>query len=77
MERNYVPRLVRQKVRNRFSKFIVSISLLIPFLYTIVSLYFAWYEKYIPPELTIGVYGFFGTELLAVAYRTKNDSGGM
>ena len=55
----------------------VSISLLIPFLYTIVALYYTWHSKYIPAELTIGVYGFFGTELLAVAYRTKNDTGGM
>jgi len=73
----YIPRLERQRNRNQFSKFIVAISLLIPFCYTVVSLYFAWYEKYIPAELTIGVYGFFGTELLAVAYRTKNDNGGM
>ena len=72
-----IPGMFRQQVRNRFSKFIVSMSILITFVYTIVSLYFAWYEKYIPPELTIGVYGFFGTELLAVAYRTKNDNGGM
>ena len=71
------PGLVRQANRNRFSKAMVTISIFIPFVYTVVSLYFAWYGKFIPSELTIGVYGFFGTELLAVAYRTKNDNGGM
>ena len=77
MKRVVIPGLVRKDTRNQFSKRIVAVSILIPFVYTVGSLYFAWYGKYIPPELTIGVYGFFGTELLAVAYRTKNDNGGM
>lgn len=66
-----IPRLVRQKQENQFSKVIVTISILIPLVYTIVALYFVWYEKHIPDAITIGVYGFFGTELLAVAWRTK------
>ncbi len=69
--------LVKRKKGNRFSKIIVALSLMIPFLYTCVSIYFAWYEKYLPSELTIGVFGFFGTELLAVAWRTKDNNGGV
>jgi len=72
-----IPGIVRQQNRNKFSKTMVAISIFLPFVYTIVALYYAWYEKHIPSELTISVYGFFGTELLAVAYRTKNDNGGM
>jgi hypothetical protein len=68
---NYEPMLVKKEKSNRFSKFIVSISILIPFVYTVVAVYFAWHLRYIPAEVTIGVYGFFGTELLAVAWRTK------
>ena len=72
----YEPRLIRRRKRHVFSKIIVIISIFIPLVYTIVSIYFSWHNKYLPSELTVSVFGFFGTELLAVAWRTKDDNGG-
>jgi hypothetical protein len=76
---NYEPRLVEKKRKNVFMKIVVTVSLLIPFLYTVVSVYFAWYEKYLPAELTIAVFGFFGSELFAAAWVTRKEyeNGGM
>ncbi len=74
MDHGYEPRLLTRRSNHYFSKIIVSVSILIPLAYTVVSIYFSWHGKYLPSELTIGVFGFFGTELLAVAWRTKGDN---
>lgn len=41
---------------------VFSISVLV--LYTITALYFLWLEKPLDPDLTQGVFGFFGGEIV-------------
>ncbi len=56
------------KNRNRFSKYIVILSILTLLVYAGLVLYFYWHGRMVPSELTYSMFAFFGTEMVALAY---------
>lgn len=53
----------RSKVTRSLTRYVVfSISTLV--IYTIIALIFLWLEKPLDAELTTGVFGFFGGEIV-------------
>lgn len=53
----------RRSVTRSLTRYVVfSISTLV--IYTIISLIFIWLEKPLDPDLTQGVFGFFGGEIV-------------
>ena len=57
----------------KFSKFIVVLSIVSIYLYTATVLIFCWFSKFVPSELTVAYYSFFAVEMMALAWRTKDD----
>ena len=57
----------------KFSKFIVVLSIVSIYLYTATVLIFCWFGKFVPSELTVAYYSFFAVEMMALAWRTKDD----
>ena len=51
----------------KFSKFIVTLSILILLAYTSAVLWFVWQGLYVPDSLTYSFFGAFAVELSAVA----------
>ena len=60
-----------RKKENKFAEIIILISYLILVSFVIVCLMLAAGGVYVPDSLIYGVFGFFGTEMIAVAWRTK------
>lgn len=53
----------RSKVTRSLTRYVVfSITCLV--IYTIISMTFLWMDKPLDPELTTGVFGFFGGEIV-------------
>ena len=59
--------------RIKFSKFIVLLSIISIYLYTATVLIFCWFGKFVPSELTVAYYSFFAVEMMALAWKTKDD----
>lgn len=51
----------------KFSKFIVTLSILLIVTYTAAVLWFVWQGLYVPDSLTYSFFGAFAVELSAVA----------
>ena len=69
--REYQPRAGRNKPESKFSEIIILISFLILISFVVVCLMLVAEGVFIPDSLIYGVFGFFGTEMIAVAWRTK------
>lgn len=53
----------RSKITRSLTRYVVfSITCLV--IYTIISMTFLWMDKPLDPELTTGVFGFFGGEIV-------------
>jgi len=53
----------RSKVTRSLTRYVCfSISMLV--VYTSIALYFLWLEKPLDSDLTVGVFGFFGGEIV-------------
>lgn len=65
----YEPRLSKSK--GRFSKLVVMLSYLMLISFTVVVLILVSDGIYVQDSLIYAFYGFFGTEMVALAYRTK------
>lgn len=57
----------------KFSKFIVVLSIVSIYLYTATVFIFSWFGKFVPSELTVAYYSFFAVEMMALAWKTKDD----
>lgn len=66
----YEPRLKRR--RGEFSKLVIMLSYLILLCSMVVMFWCFLNGVYIPDAFIYAVFGFFGTEMVAVAWRTKN-----
>ena len=52
---------------NKLDKYIF-LSIVVLLLYCMIVLFMAWFEHSPPPELTVGMFGFFGTEIASCAF---------
>ncbi len=50
----------------RFSKKVVTFAIRAIVGYTAIVLVFSWFEKVVPVELTVGWFGFWGVEIVAL-----------
>ena len=69
----YEPRLRLKE--SRFSKLVVMLSYLLLVSFTVCCLMLLTASVHIPDSLIYAVFGFFGTEMVALAWRTKNTGG--
>ena len=59
--------------QGKFSKLVVMLSFLLLVSFTVCCLMLLTTNVYIPDSLIYAVFGFFGTEMVALAWKTKND----
>ncbi len=52
-----------------FSKSIIVVCFITIIIYTAAVFYFVWYDKYVPPELTVSFFAAMGIEFSALAYK--------
>ena len=57
----------------RFSKKVVVSAVCAVVGYTLIALVFAWFEKVIPVELTVGWFSFWGVEVVALMRLTLEE----
>lgn len=57
----------------RFSKKVIVSAICAVVGYTSVALVFTWFEKTIPVELTVGWFGFWGVEVVALMRLTLEE----
>ncbi len=50
----------------RFSKKVIISAIVAITGYTIIVLIYSWFEKIVPVELTVGWFGFWGVEIVAL-----------
>jgi len=55
--------------QHKFSKAIVILAVVSVYIYTATVLFFSWHYRVVPTELTVAYFGFWGTEMLALAYK--------
>lgn len=64
------------KTTRSLTRYVV-FSIFILLIYTAIALYFLWLEKPLDPELTTGVFSFFGGEIVMCAliklFKLKNE----
>ncbi len=57
----------------KFSKKVVISAICAVVGYTIIVLTFSWFNKMVPVELTVGWFGFWGVEVIALMRLTLED----
>lgn len=60
------PKPKRRSVTRSLTRY-VCFSIATLLVYTTISMYFLWMEKPLDPDLTTGVFGFFGGEIVLCA----------
>jgi hypothetical protein len=62
--------------KKKFSKKIVTVSILTVLAYTGAVLYFVWHDKFVPDSLTYSFFAMFAVELSALAGIRIKEKGG-